>query len=138
MSADDSSSVSRRSFVKTSATTAAGFALGPMIVPRHVLGGVGYRAPSDTLNVAMVGIGGMGMSNFAALVAAGVNVVAICDADFPYVERSLAGRMNPPRGQTEPSASALALKSAYEKAADRKSTRLNSSHLRLSRMPSSA
>ena len=117
MSADDSSSVSRRSFVKTSATTAAGFALGPMIVPRHVLGGVGYRAPSDTLNVAMVGIGGMGMSNFAALVAAGVNVVAICDADFPYVERSLAGRMRPPQGQTEPSASSLALKSAYEKAA---------------------
>jgi predicted dehydrogenase len=88
-----------------------------MIVPRHVLGGVGYQAPSDTLNVAMVGIGGMGMSNMAALVAAGVNIVAICDADFPYVERSLAGRMRPPQGQTEPSASALALKNAYEKAA---------------------
>ncbi|MEO8623473.1 MAG: Gfo/Idh/MocA family oxidoreductase [bacterium] len=88
-----------------------------MIVPRHVLGGVGYQAPSDTLNVAMVGIGGMGMSNMAALVAAGVNIVAICDADFPYVERSLAGRMRPAQGQTEPSASAVALKNAYEKAA---------------------
>ena len=117
MPADDCANVSRRSFVKTSATTAAALALGPMIVPRHVLGGVGFRAPSDTLNVAMVGIGGMGMSNMAALVAAGVNIVAICDADFSYVERSLAGRMRPAQGQTEPSASALALQAAYTKAA---------------------
>jgi predicted dehydrogenase len=116
MPADDSSNISRRSFVRGSATTAAAFALGPMIVPRHVLGGVGYRAPNDTLNVAMVGIGGMGMSNMAALVDAGVNIVAICDADFPYVERSLAAHMRPAQGQTEPSASALALLAAYTKA----------------------
>jgi len=117
VSVDDSSNISRRTFMKGSASTAAAFALGPMIVPRHVLGGVGYRAPSDTLNVAMVGIGGMGMSNFAALVASGVNVVAICDADFPYVERSLANRMRPAQGQSGPSASALALQAAYTKAA---------------------
>ena len=117
MPTDDAHNFSRRAFVKGSATTAAAFALGPMIVPRHVLGGVGYQAPSDTLNVAMVGIGGMGMSNMASLVAAGVNIVAICDADFPYVERSLAGRMRPAQGQTEPSASAVALRTAYEKAA---------------------
>ena len=43
MSADESSNISRRSFVKGSATTAAAFALGPMIVPRHVLGGRGSR-----------------------------------------------------------------------------------------------
>ena len=116
MSADDSP-VSRRSFVKGSAGTAAAFALGPMIVPRHVLGGVGYRAPSDTLNVAMVGIGGMGMSNMQSLVNAGVNIVAICDADFPYVERSLASRMRPPQGQTSPSAQSVALQAAYTKAA---------------------
>lgn len=113
MPTDDSSAISRRSFV----ATAAAFALGPMIVPRHVLGGVGYRPPSDTLNVAMVGIGGMGMSNMAALVAAGVNIVAICDADFPYVERSLVGHMRPAQGQTGPSASQLALQAAYTKAA---------------------
>ena len=116
MSPDDSFTISRRSFVKGSATTAAALAFGPMLVPRHVLGGVGYRAPSDTLNVALVGIGGMGMSNMTALVAAGVNIVAICDADFSYVERSLAGRMRPPQGQTEPSASARALQAAYVKA----------------------
>src|SRR6476620_9233373 len=116
MSADESSKVSRRSVVKGSATTAAALALGPMIVPLHVLG-MGFQAPSDTLHVAMVGIGGMGMSNMQALVNAGVNIVAICDADFAYVERSLAGRMRPPQGQTEPSAAALQLKAVYEKAA---------------------
>src|SRR4051812_37932881 len=63
MPADDTRDISRRTFVKASATTAAAMAFGPMIVPRHVLGGVGYRAPSDTLNVAMVGIGGMGKQN---------------------------------------------------------------------------
>jgi predicted dehydrogenase len=61
-----------------------------MIVPRHVLGGVGFQAPSDTLNVAIVGAGGMGMGNAEALVTQ--NIVALCDVDFGYVERSLAGR----------------------------------------------
>jgi predicted dehydrogenase len=115
MPADDQS-ISRRSFVKGTASTAAALAMGPMIVPRHVLG-MGYQAPSDTLNVAMVGIGGMGMENMRSLVAAGVNIVAICDADFPYVERSLAGRMRPPQGSTQPTAEAVALQAAYTKAA---------------------
>ena len=116
MSHDESAPISRRTFVKGSATTAAAFALGPMIVPRHVLGGVGYRAPSRTLNVAMCGIGGMGMSNMEQLLAAGHNIVAICDADFPYVERSLAGRLRPRPGETGPSAAAEALRDAYTNA----------------------
>ena len=41
---------SRRKFLETAAITAAGVT----IVPRHVLGGVGYQAPSDTFNVAGV------------------------------------------------------------------------------------
>jgi predicted dehydrogenase len=63
-----------------------------------VLGGPGYRAPSDTLNVAIVGAGGMGMANWSQLL--GENVVALCDVDFPFVERSLAGRLRvrPPTG----------------------------------------
>ena len=116
MAHDESASISRRTFVKGSATTAAAFALGPMIVPRHVLGGVGYRAPSRTLNVAMCGIGGMGMSNMEQLIAAGHNIVAICDADFPYVERSLAGRLRPRQGETGPSAAAEKLRDAYTNA----------------------
>ena len=97
---DDLSRISRRTFVREGGRAAAALAIAPMIVPRHVLGGVGYRAPSRTLNVACVGIGGMGMVNMNALVQAGENIVAVCDADFAYVERSLTGRLRPPQGQT--------------------------------------
>src|SRR5438128_2107735 len=108
--------VTRRDFVKGSATTAAAFALSPMIVPRHVLGGVGYTAPSDILNVAMVGIGGMGKENMGQLVAAGANIVAIADADWPYVERGMAGKLSPARGQTTISAEQQKLADQYGKA----------------------
>jgi predicted dehydrogenase len=114
---DDTSRISRRTFVRDTGRAAAAFALAPMIVPRHVLGGVGYRAPSRTLNVACVGIGGMGMSNMNVLVQAGENVVAVCDVDFPFVERQLAGRLRPPQGQTSSTPESLKLKEAYEKAA---------------------
>ena len=46
------SEISRRAFVADSSKVAAGV----MIVPRHVLGGRGFQAPSDTLNIA-IGIG---------------------------------------------------------------------------------
>ena len=71
-------------------------ALGAMILPRHLLGGPGFRAPSATLNIAIVGAGGMGMSNMTRLVAE--NIVALCDVDFPFVERSLEGRLRPREG----------------------------------------
>ena len=90
----------RRDFVGDTARAA----LGAMIVPRHVLGGRGYQPPSSTLNVACVGIGGMGMQNMKQLL--GENVVAICDVDFPYVERALARELRPAQGATAPSAAA--------------------------------
>ena len=42
---------SRRNFMKASAMAAAGF----YIVPRHVLGGPGFKAPSDKLRIAGIG-----------------------------------------------------------------------------------
>ena len=68
-----------------------------MIVPRHVLGGRGYQPPSATLNIACVGIGGMGMQNMKRLL--GENIVAVCDVDFPYVERALARELRPRAGR---------------------------------------
>lgn len=103
--------VSRREFVADTGK----LALGAMIVPRHVLGGPGFRAPSDTLNVACVGIGGMGMNNASELVNAGENLVAVCDVDFGYVERQLAGRLRPNReGIVSPQA--IKFQEAYIKA----------------------
>ena len=106
-----SSLSSRRDFVATSATLATGI----MIVPRVVLGGPGYRAPSARLNIACVGIGGMGMSNMSQVLDE--NIVAVCDVDFSYVERSLEGRLRPRQGETASSPQSLRLKAAYTKAA---------------------
>jgi predicted dehydrogenase len=66
--------ISRRTFVGGVAAAA-----GIMIVPRHVLGGPGYQAPSDKLNIATVGVSGMGASNTKQ--CAGENIVALCDVD---------------------------------------------------------
>lgn len=71
----DPTVISRRSFVGSMAA-----ATGFLIVPRHVLGGPGYQAPSDTVNIATVGyINGMGSSNTRA--CRGQNIVALCDVD---------------------------------------------------------
>src|SRR5665811_794514 len=66
--------VSRRRLV------AAG--LAPLIVPRHVLGGAGYQAPSDTLTIAAVGIGGMGRNYLEGCKAE--KIVALCDLDHEF------------------------------------------------------
>ncbi|MBF6541384.1 twin-arginine translocation signal domain-containing protein, partial [Nocardia farcinica] len=49
---------SRRKFLKTGAAATAGI----LLVPRFVLGGKGYTAPSDQLVIAGVGVGGKGES----------------------------------------------------------------------------
>ncbi len=67
--------VSRRSFVEGSA--AAGLFT---IVRPHVLGR-GHRAPSDTVRLAQIGVGGQGRSDIRGLAAAGANIVAMCDVD---------------------------------------------------------
>jgi predicted dehydrogenase len=101
--------LTRRDFVES----AGRLALGASIVPRHVLGGRGFRPPSDTLNVAIVGAGGMGMSNAEQLVTH--NIVALCDVDFGYVDRQLAGRQKNREGQPRPEGVKLA--EAFGKAA---------------------
>src|SRR5438270_8799059 len=76
------SEISRRAFVTNVAVTGAGLA----IVPRHVLG-KGYAAPSDTLNVAVVGVGGQGRANMINL--ASQNIVSLCDVDWDYAGKAL-------------------------------------------------
>ena len=78
-----SSGVSRRDFF----TTAAGVGAALMIVPRRVLGR-GFQAPSDTVNVAVVGINGMGAVNARAVMSQ--NIVAICDCDYGLLDGKLA------------------------------------------------
>ncbi len=46
----------KRDFIKKAAISMAAFS----IVPRYVLGGTGFIAPSDRLTKAVIGVGGMG------------------------------------------------------------------------------
>ena len=66
---------SRRKFLKNTALASSLF-----IVPRHVLGGNGYTAPSDKLNLAGIGLHGKGQSDILhSSVGGRENVVALCD-----------------------------------------------------------
>jgi predicted dehydrogenase len=75
------SPITRRKFLADAGTAAAAFT----IVPRHVLGR-GYTSPSDLLNIAGVGIGGMGRENLINL--SSQNIVALCDVDWGYATKS--------------------------------------------------
>ncbi|PTX43146.1 hypothetical protein C8P64_1672 [Christiangramia gaetbulicola] len=69
---------SRRNFMKKSAIAATGF----MIVPRHVLGGPGFIAPSDKLLIAGIGVGGKGESDLTSFYESGKAEIAfLCDVD---------------------------------------------------------
>ena len=74
----------RREFVRAAGMAAAGLT----IVPRHVLG-KGQTAPSDLVNVAGVGVGGMGRSNMTNL--ASQNIVALCDVDWGFAGKAYDG-----------------------------------------------
>ena len=70
--------LNRRDFISGAAAVAAF-----TIVPRRVLGGKGHTSPNEKLNIAGIGIGGMGKNNVNA-VAETENIVALCDVDEQY------------------------------------------------------
>ncbi len=72
--------LTRRKFLKNSALTAATIS----IVPSNVIAGLGHKAPSDTLNIVGVGVGGMGFANLKNLTSE--NIVGLCDVDWKYAK----------------------------------------------------
>ncbi len=89
--------IDRRSFLKSSAATAGVFS----IVPNYVLGKNGHTAPNSKLNIAGIGIGGMGKSNLGAVCTPlskrneenwpnknSQNIVALCDVDWAYAKKT--------------------------------------------------
>jgi len=77
----------RRDFLKKSSIGAAGF----MIVPRYVLGGKGYVAPSDTFHIAGIGAGGKGFSDMGECAKSPhAKVIAFCDVDDRQAVRAKA------------------------------------------------
>jgi predicted dehydrogenase len=127
----ESAGLSRRDFVTRTAVAGAGL----VIVPRHVLGR-GLQAPSDTVNIATVGVSGMGASNTNAVLSQ--NIVAFCDVDFGLLDARIeqwrkqaaaataqgaqqGNRPNPSSGRREPTSA--------QKAANEKRTRANQPEL---------
>src|SRR5512135_1030974 len=79
------SNINRRKFIGSAA--ASGLVT---IVPRHVLGGHGFTAPSDKITLAHIGVGTQGISEMGALLAnPEIQIVAVCDPNkdsSDYVE----------------------------------------------------
>src|SRR5512139_818444 len=72
-----SSNVNRREFLEGAAAAAAF-----TIVPRHVLGGCGFVAPSDKITLACIGFGTQAIREIGGILASpDVQVVAVCDVD---------------------------------------------------------
>jgi predicted dehydrogenase len=83
----DHDETTRRSFLKTASKAGLAVTAGPLALPRRVLGGAGYRAPSDTVNVAGIGVGGKGKVNLKKM-QKGTNVVAMADVDHEYASEA--------------------------------------------------
>jgi predicted dehydrogenase len=73
MTRQNNKRISRRDFMGGAAA-----ALAFTVVPGHVLA----QPPSEKVNVAAIGAGGMGAGNTRACAAAGANIVALCDVDW--------------------------------------------------------
>jgi predicted dehydrogenase len=76
--------LTRRKFLGTATTAAAALT----ILPRHVLGGPRFVAPSEKVNIAIVGAGGQGRTNARGLFSqADAQIIAVCD---PALETDLS------------------------------------------------
>ncbi|MFA6563770.1 MAG: Gfo/Idh/MocA family oxidoreductase [Verrucomicrobiia bacterium] len=90
---DPTFKLSRRNFLQRCA--AGALLSAPMIVPRHVIAGSGQTPPSGKINIAGIGVGGMGHGDIMSV--SGENLIAFCDVDetraaktfqkFPDVKR---------------------------------------------------
>lgn len=65
------SGLSRRKFIAQTSVATAAFT----IIPRNVMGGRGYQAPSDTVNVAGIGVGAQGGGDIQQIATPDVPVV---------------------------------------------------------------
>lgn len=73
--------INRRNFLK-----AVGAVTAFTVIPRRVLGGPGYVAPSDQLTKGIIGVGGMGRGHYEY---GGTRLTAICDVDKNHLDAGL-------------------------------------------------
>ncbi len=96
--------IDRRSWLKGAAATAAGV----IAAPAYAAAGSRRMSPSDRVNIAVIGAGGMGAQNMEQLT--GENIVALADPDFSHVAEAFVD------GNGTPIARRAALKAAYDRA----------------------
>jgi len=94
MKKDIRQTIGRRRFVQVTAATA----LGLTILPRHVLGGKNYIAPSDKITLAYIGCGTQGIRELLLLLAnPQFQVIAVADPNkqaIGYKDWSKTGLLN--------------------------------------------
>jgi predicted dehydrogenase len=78
------STLPRRDFMRSAAATAAAFT----ILPGGSFGKTRRISANDRVNIAAIGVGGMGRANLHAL--SSQNIVALCDVDWSYVDARYA------------------------------------------------
>jgi hypothetical protein len=85
----DSKIINRREFMGS----AAAASLAITVVPRQVLGGPGYIAPSDKITLGYIGCGTQGLREMTALISnPALQIIAVCDPNkftTDYVDWSL-------------------------------------------------
>ena len=59
------------------------------IVPRRVLGGNGFIAPSDQLTKAVIGVGGIGRSSYHFSSSEAYRLLAVCDVDKKHLQSAV-------------------------------------------------
>lgn len=83
--------INRRRFLESATASTAAVT----ILPRHVLGGPGYVAPSDKITLAYIGVGTQGLREMLTLLPnPDVQIVAVCDPNkdsINYVDWSKNG-----------------------------------------------
>lgn len=83
--------IARRKFLQRSAMLAAGGLILPVIDNKAFAIFKSRFSAADQVNIAAIGINGMGWSNvMAALKVPGVNLVALCDVDKNVLDKRLA------------------------------------------------
>ena len=76
--------IDRRHFL-----TVGGAAALFTLVPRKVLGGPGYVAPSDQLTKGIIGVGGIGRSSYHFTSDEACRLVAVCDVDSDHLQKAV-------------------------------------------------
>jgi hypothetical protein len=88
---DEKQSNSRREFLKTTLTGVTALT----ILPSNVIASLGRPMPSDKLNIAAIGVGGVGFRNLNNL--KNENIVALCDVDWEYGQKAFRRWPNSPK-----------------------------------------